>query len=225
MRPRLAAFAVLSLSAVTPALAQLGPIEPIITSSSKPSAALASIPNLSEDYVIPVEVIVGADGTVRNVVVSTSSGNEDADKTAVRFMMEKKFLPALDAGGNPVEGKAQGTVEVRSKTINKVLKANMKPGNTSNEVARVRKLSCKDFSWEIARLRDDAKSQTLHAEVMPWVSFRLYVVDKKVSKDVEDKLLGQWPNALVDAEKQCKAAPEKNFLSDVLLPLLDAAAR
>lgn len=223
MNTRLVTLA-LSLSAVTPAWAQLGPIEPIITSSTKPSAAIANIPNLSEDYVIPVEVTVGADGAVQNVVVSTPSGNEDADKTAVRFMMEKKFLPAVDAAGNPVEGTAQGTVEVRSKTINKVLKANMKPGNTSTEVARVRKLSCKDFTWEIARLRDGAKSQALHAEVMPWVSLRLYVMDKKVPKDVEEKLMDKWPGALADAEQQCKAAPQKNFLSDVLMPLLDAAA-
>ncbi|HEY6124795.1 MAG TPA: TonB family protein [Steroidobacteraceae bacterium] len=224
MKPYLPAFAALLLSVAAPALAQLGPIEPIIISGGKPGKALASIPDLAEDYVIPVEVTVAADGSVKSVVVSTPSGNEAADNTAVRFMMEKKFLPAIDTEGNPVEGQAQGTVEVRSKSINKVLKANMKPISTSNEVARVRKLTCKDFAWEIARLRNDGKSTMLHAEVMPWVSFRLYVTDKSVAGDIEKRLLDQWPQALATAEKQCKAAPDKNYLTDVLFPLLDAAA-
>jgi hypothetical protein len=206
-----------------PAFAQLGPIEPIITSSSKPSAALANIPDLGDDYVIPVDVVVGVDGAVKSAVVSTSSGNDAADKTAVKFMMEKRFLPALDANAVPVEATAHGTVEVKSKTINKQLKATMKPGNTTNEVARVRKLTCKDFNWEIARLRDDAASPMLHAEIMPWVSFRLYVLDQKVPKEAEGKLLEAWPRALAEAEKQCKAAPEKLYLTDVLTPLLGAA--
>lgn len=209
---------------VTPAFAQIGPIEPVIISNSKPSKTLADIPELREDFVIQVEVTVAADGTVKDVVVSPSSGDEQADNTAIQFMKEKKFLPALDANAQPVEAKALGSVEVKSKTRNKQLKANMKPPNTQNEVARVRKLTCKDFLWEIDRLRGQGASPDLSREIMPWVSLRVYMLDKNIPKEAEPAYQQKWPKALAEAEHACKATPDKLYLKDVLMMTLDSLA-
>jgi TonB family protein len=217
-----AVFALVGTLIAARAPAQVGPIEPIIVTGGKPSRALADIPDLSADYVVPVEVTVGVDGSVIDVVVSTPSGDEKADKVAIAFMKEKRFLPALDANGKPVEAKAAGTVDIRSKSINKQLKANMKAPNTQNEVARVRKLKCSDFLWEIERLRNEGASTDVSREIMPWVSLRVYMLDKKLPKETEPKLLESWPRVLADAEKACKAAPEKMYLTEVLTPTLDA---
>jgi len=207
-----------------PACAQLGPIEPIIVSSSKPSETLANIPDMTEDYLIPVEVWVAPDGSVKDVVVSASSGNEAADRTAISFMKEKQFLPALDAKLRPIEARVLGSVEVRSKTRIKQLKANMKPPNISNEVERIRKLTCKDFLWEIARLRNEGASPNVSREIMPWLSLRVYMLDKKLPKDAEPKYLERWPRALNEAEDSCKATPDKLYLTGVLVQIVDSLA-
>jgi TonB family protein len=217
-------LAALSLACAGPAGAQVGPIEPIIVSGGKPSATLASMPEIGADLVIPVEVTVAADGSVSDVVVSTPSGNESADVTAIRFMKEKRFLPALDERAQPVEGKASGTVEILAKTRTKQLKASMKPPNIPSEVARVRKLTCKDFLWEIDRLRNAAASPDVSREIMPWVSLRVYMLDRHLPKDAEPAYLRKWPQALSEAETSCKATPTKLYLADTLMLILDSLA-
>jgi TonB family protein len=217
-----AAFACVACIQSGPTLAQVGPIEPIIITGGKPSKALADIPDLKDDYVVSVQVTVAADGSVSDVVVSPSSGDAGADAIAIRFMKEKKFLPALDANGQPAEAKAMGSVEVHSKSINKQLKANMKPPNSQNEVARVRKLSCKDFTWEVNRLRTEGASTDVSREIMPWVSLRVYMMDNGIPSEREPAYLEKWPKVLKDAEKACEAAPEKPYLAGVLTPLLNA---
>jgi hypothetical protein len=139
-------------------------------------------------------------------------------------MKEKQFLPALDANARPVEAQVLGSVEVRSKTRNKQLKANMKAPNTQNEVARVRKLTCQDFLWEINRLRGAGASPDLSREIMPWVSLRVYMLDRKIPQEAEPKYLQKWPKALAEAEQSCRAAPAKLYLKDVLMMTLDSLA-
>ncbi len=220
--PSCAAAVLVLLAGV--ARAQVGPIEPIILTSAKPSETLANIPDLGGDFIIPVEVSVAPDGSVANVVVTTSSGNEAADQNAIKFMKEKKFLPALDANAQPVEGKASGSVEVNSKTRMKQLKANMKPPSIPNEIERVRKLRCKDFLWEIDRLRQQGASTDLSREIMPWVSLRVYMLDKKLPKDAEAAYLERWPKALAEAEATCKSTPGRLYLNDTLVLILDSLA-
>ena len=206
------------------ARAQVGPIEPIIIESTKPSETLANIPELGGDFIIPVEVTIAADGSVTNVVVTTSSGNEAADVTAIKFMKEKRFLPALDSHAQPVEGKALGSVEVNSKTRMKQLKASMKPPDIPNEIERVRKLRCRDFLWEIDRLRQQGASTDLSREIMPWVSLRVYMLDKKLPKDAEAAYLARWPKALAEAEATCKSTPDRLYLNDTLVLILESLA-
>ena len=206
------------------ARAQVGPIEPIILTSAKPSETLANIPELGGDFSIPVEVTVAPDGSVTGVVVTTSSGNAAADGTAIKFMREKTFLPALDAHAQPIEGKVQGNVEVKTSTRMKQLKASMKPPNIPNEIERVRKLRCRDFLWEIERLRKQGASTDLSREIMPWVSLRVYMLDKKLPKDAEAAYLERWPKALGEAEATCRSTPGRLYLNDTLVLILDSLA-
>ncbi len=218
-----AALALLASVCGTRAQAQVGPIEPIIVTNAKPGKALAKIPDTKQDYTVPFEATVAVDGSVKAVTLPAPTGDEQVDASVVRFVSEKTFLPALDAAAQPVEATVQGTVDFKSKSINKQLKINVRPPNTQSEVARVRKLTCKDFTWEVARLRTQAGSTDLAREIMPWVSLRVYLVDRKMPLENESALLPKWPAVLAAAEEGCKAAPGKSYLNDVLTPLLDAA--
>jgi TonB family protein len=215
-------LALLAWSAPRPVNAQIGPIEPIIVSGGEPSATLANMPDIRADYLIPVELTVAADGSVKDVVVSAPSGDEAADRTAISFMKEKRFLPALDPQLRPVEAKVQGTVEVKAKTRIRELRASMKPPNIPSEVERVRKMRCKDFLWEIDRLRNQAASPDLSREIMPWVSLRVYMLDKHLPKGSEPAYLKRWPQALSEAEAMCRSTPEKSYFADTLVLILES---
>jgi hypothetical protein len=206
-----------------PADAQLGPIEPIIIANAKPGQALANIPDTKQDYVVPFEATIAADGSVKEVTITTPTGDEKVNQNVVRFVMEKRFLPAVDAAGLPAEAKLTGTVDFRSKSINKQLKISIKPPNTRKEVARVRKLTCKDFLWELDRLRGEGASADVSREIMPWVSLRIAMLDKKIPAEREPAILPKWPGVLADAEKVCRAAPAKLYINEVLIPLLEPA--
>ena len=205
-------------------MAQLGPIEPIIVTGGKPSETLVNIPELGGDFTVFVEVTVGTDGSVKDATVTRSSDNGQADAVAISFIKEKKFLPALDANAQPVEAKAWGRVDVMTKTRMKQLKAFMKPPDIPSEIERVRKLTCRDFNWEIDRLRNQGGSTDLGHEIMPWVSLRVYMLDKKLPKGVEDKYLEKWPQALAEAETMCQSTPGKLYLKDTLVLILDSLA-
>jgi hypothetical protein len=223
MSPFVRILAVLALLAGSGAGAQVGPIEPILIANAKPSEALAKIPDTSQDYLVRFEAVIGADGIVKEVVITTPTGNEKVDASVVRFLEEKRFLPALDASAQPVEARVPGTVEFRSKSMSKLLKLNLAPPDTRKEVARVRKLACKDFAWEADRLRREGGVEDLSRAIMPWVSLRVYLVDRKLPVESESTLMPKWPAALAQAEQACRAAPAKMYLDGVLAPLLDAA--
>src|SRR5688572_14007522 len=84
-----------SCLAATPALAQMGPIQPVLITDGKVEYS-HSRPDLDNDYSVPVEVQVDASGAISNVLVSETSGNVEADALAVAFMRGMKFLPGLE---------------------------------------------------------------------------------------------------------------------------------
>ena len=215
-------LAVLVLAGLRPARAQVGPIEPIIIPAAKPSATLAALPDIGADYLIPVEITVAADGAVKDVIVSTPSGNAAADRAAISFMKEQHFLPALDDHVRPVQAKVLGAVEVKASSSTRQLKASLKPPNIPTEIERVRKMSCKDFVWEIDRLRNQGASPDLTREIMPWLSLRVYMLDKHLPKDAEPAYLRRWPQALAEAEAMCRSAPGKSYYQDTLVLIIES---
>src|SRR3954467_2969328 len=90
----LALLGYVSCLAATPALAQMGPIQPVLVTDGKIEYP-HDRPDIG-DYSVPVDVSVAANGSVTRVVVSQSTGNGQADQLAADFMRQRKFLPAID---------------------------------------------------------------------------------------------------------------------------------
>src|SRR5262249_50085693 len=91
----LALLGYVSCLAATPALAQMGPIQPVLVTEGKVEYS-HSRPDLDNDYSVPVEVQVDAAGATTNVFVTETSGSVQADALAVDFMRGMKFLPGLN---------------------------------------------------------------------------------------------------------------------------------
>jgi hypothetical protein len=207
--------------AAGPVAAQIGPIQPVLVLEDGKAERAHSRPELPDDYSVPIDVFVAPDGTVSNVVVSDSTGNLDADRIAATFMREQKFLPGLDMKGNPVTSTVRVTVNLFKRGTRKVVKVTLKPPPIAGETARVRKLMCADFLWEMQRIRDGANIRDASYEVMPYVSARAYMTSKHVSDEVEAKFWDMWPDALEKIVNRCEKNELSLFYSEVLVPTLD----
>jgi TonB family protein len=221
VRRVLALFGYVSCLAAGPVAAQVGPIQPVLITEGK-AEVTHNRPDF-DDYSIPLDVYVAADGAVTNVVVSDSSGNVAADGAAASLMREKRFLPALDAKGQPVNGMVKVAVNMYKRGTRKVVHVTVKPPPIAAETQRVKKLMCADFLWEVDRIRDDAGIRDASLEVMPYTSARMYMQQKNVSSEVEEKFWDMWPNALRKAIDRCEKEQTSFYFTEVLVPLLDGA--
>jgi TonB family protein len=144
------------LAAAVPAAAQVGPVQPVLVLPTGSPEMPHSRPDFPEDYSVPVDVFVNADGTVQNVVVTESTGNLDADAAVASFMRQRRFLPAVNARGEPMAGSVKVTVNMFKRGSKKVVRVTTKPPPYLAEKDRVRRMTCADFLWEVERMREGA---------------------------------------------------------------------
>jgi hypothetical protein len=206
-----------------PAVAQVGPIQPVLVLNGGQTETPHRRPDLPESYAIPVDVYVADDGSVSDVVVTESSNNLVADQLAAAVMRERLFLPALDSNGKPTVGTARVTVSMYKRGSKKVVKVIVKPPALAGETQRVNKMMCADFLWEVERLKKEADVDDASYEVMPYVSARMYMTQKRISSEVEAKFWDAWPGALKKVIDRCEKDELKFFFAEVLAPTLDGA--
>jgi hypothetical protein len=207
--------------AAGPAFAQVGPIQPVLVLPDGKLEATHDRPSFAEDFSIPVDVHVAADGTVTSAVVSSSSGNVDADGVAATYMRERKFLPALDSDSKPVDAVVKVNVNMFKRGPKKVVRVTIKPPPVENETLRVRKLMCADFLWEVNRIKGEAGIKDFSMEVMPYMSAHMYVAGKNLPSELEEKFWDAWPNTLRKVIERCEKDELKFYFTEVLVPALD----
>jgi hypothetical protein len=207
--------------AAGPAVAQVGPIQPVLVLEDGKAETPHKRPELPESYSIPVDVFVAADGSVSNVVVTDTSDNLLADQLAADVMRGKRFLPALNAKGQPVAGTARVTVAMFQRGKANVVKVVVKPPALAGETDRVKKMMCADFLWEVNRLRKEADVTDASLEVMPFHSARMYMEQKHVPEETQMKFWDAWPKQLKKVVAACEKDELKFFYAEVLVPALD----
>ena len=223
IRKYLALFGYVSfLAAAGNAAAQIGPVQPVLVLPTGSPETPHQRPNLeAEDYSIPVDVFVNADGTVQNAVVTQSSGSVEADSIASTYMLNRRFLPAVNERGDATAGVVKVSVNMFKRGNKKVVRVTTKPPPFAGEVDRVQRMTCADFLWEIERLREGANIRDASNEVTPYMSALIYKNKRRVALEVEDKFWDQWPNALDKIVDRCEKQQTKLYFTDVLVPVLD----
>ena len=223
LRQILALFGYVACLAAGPAVAQVGPIQPVLVMVGSLPETAHNRPDLGDDFSIPLDVYVGADGFVSNAVVSDSSGNVQADGIAAAYIRERRFLPGLDVKGNPVASTVKVTVNMYKRGGRKVVRVTLKPPPLANESARVKKLMCADFVFEMNRLSDEARIRDVSLEVLPYISAHMYMTQKNVSGEVQEKFWDEWPKTLNKIVDRCEKNQLQMFYAEVLVPALDGA--
>jgi hypothetical protein len=199
----------------------VGPIQPVLVLPDGKLEVSHDRPNLAEDYSIPVDVFVAADGSVTGAVVSTTSGDVVADGVAATYMRERKFLPALDAASKPVDSVVKVQVNMFKRGTKKVVRVTLKPPPVDRETLRVSKLMCSDFLWEVNRIKTEAGIRDFSLEVMPYISAHMYVTQKNLPTEIQEKFWDQWPGTLKKVVDRCKKDELKFYFTEVLVPALD----
>jgi len=207
--------------AAGPASAQVGPIQPVLVLPDGKLEVTHDRPSFPDDFSIPVDVHVAADGSVTSAVVSASSGNVAADGVAATYMRERKFLPALDSDSRPIDAVVKVNVNMFKRGSKKVVRVTLKPPPVENETLRVRKLMCADFLWEVNRIKSEAGIKDFSMEVMPYMSAHMYVAGKNLPSEVEEKFWDAWPHTLKKVIERCEQDELKFYFTEVLVPALD----
>jgi hypothetical protein len=215
----LALLGYVSCLAAAPALAQMGPIQPVLITDGKIEYG-HDRPDIG-DFTVPIEVMVSATGEITNVVVSETTGDLQADALATAFMRDRKFLPGLDAAGHTVDSSVKVTVNMYKRGSRKVARVTVKPPPMAQENLRLQTLMCADFLWEVERMDKEAGISDLSLEVMPYTSARLYMQQKRVPDSLEAKFWDEWPSALKKIVKGCEKDQTRLFFTEVLIPALD----
>jgi len=221
VRRLIALLGYVSLAFAWPAAAQVGPIQPVLVLPDGKLEVGHDRPNFAEDYSISVDVYVAADGTVTSAVVSSSSGNVAADGVAANYMRERTFLPALDVNSKPVDSVVKVNVNMFKRGARKVVRVTLKPPQMAGETLRVRKLMCADFLWEVNRIKSEAGIRDFSMEVMPFISAHMYVAQKNLPSELEEKFWDQWPHTLKKVIDRCEKDQLKFYFTEVLVPALD----
>ncbi|HEU5135397.1 MAG TPA: hypothetical protein VFU13_09675 [Steroidobacteraceae bacterium] len=204
-----------------PLAAQVGPIQPVLVLTDGKLETTHDRPSFDEDFSIPVDVYVAADGSVTNVVVTSSSKNFNADAVAADYMRTRQFLPALDERGQAVEGMAKVNVNMFKRGTKKVVRVTLKPPPMAVETERLRRMMCADFVWEVNRMQNQAGVREPSVETMPYVSAHMYAEGKDMAGAVAEKFWDTWPKTLDKVLARCEKAPEMMYFTEVLVPALD----
>jgi hypothetical protein len=210
------------LAAAGNAAAQVGPVQPVLVLPTGSPETPHQRPDLeAEDYSIPVDVFVNADGTVQNAVVTEPSGSLQADGVASTYMLNRRFLPAVNAQGEPMAGVVRVNVNMFKRGHKKVVRVTTKPPPYATEVDRVQRMTCADFLWEIERLREGANIRDASNEVTPYMSALIYKNKRRIATEVEIKFWDEWPDALKKVVDRCEKQQTRLYFTDVLVPVLD----
>jgi hypothetical protein len=223
LRRLLALFGYVACLAAGPAVAQVGPIQPVLVMIGSTPEVAHNRPDLGDDFSVPLDVYVGPDGIVTNAVVSDTTGNLQADQVAAAYIRERRFLPGLDAKGTPIDSLVRVTVNMYKRGAKKVVRVTLKPPPLANENSRIKKLMCADFVFEMNRLSDDAKIRDVSLEVLPYVSAHMYMSQKNVPSEIQEKFWDEWPKTLNKIVDRCEKNQLQMFYAEVLVPALDGA--
>jgi hypothetical protein len=205
------------------ALAQAGPSEPQVIAAA-PTAHI-NIGNRKLAGVVVATLRVGEDGRVRDVLVTENSTETAFEPQIIKVLQSAKFRPAIDASGKPIEASTEIKVELKQSTgtAPKPVAAKPDPQLTDKEKARIRRMTCADFTWEWAIIRD-AADDAAATEFMPRIATSMYAtLRNEAGEYVDAKVWKASAKALREAVDRCKDSPQAVFWQDTFKPILDAA--
>jgi TonB family protein len=220
------ARAVVSIAFLTLSVAvfaQVGPSEPQLISAASVGKVNVGQRKLGGQLVATVRV--ADNGRVTEVTVTENTTDDGFEPQLVKVLQNARFRPAIDESGKPVEGTIDMKVELRASTGStpKPVAAKADPQLTEKEKARIRKMTCADFTWEWELIEDNADDAAA-TEFMPRIATAMYAaVRTEQGEYVDAKVWKASAKGLEQAAKRCADNAGQLFWQDTFKPLMDEA--
>lgn len=214
-------IALLTLSAAV--VAQVGPSEPQLISAASVGKVNVGQRKLGGQLVATVRV--AENGRVTEVTVTENTTDDGFEPQLVKVLQNARFRPAIDESGKPVEGTIDMKVELRASTGStpKPVAAKADPQLTEKEKARIRKMTCADFTWEWELIEDNADDAAA-TEFMPRIATAMYAaVRTEQGEYVDAKVWKASAKGLEQAAKRCADNAGQLFWQDTFKPIMDEA--
>jgi hypothetical protein len=200
------------LALASAAQAQMGPAAPRVVSKQMPSRAPAG-----QTFTAEADLLVHSDGEVGTINITTSSGDAEFDKQWKKSMAYWRFVPSVDAAGQP----EQSTVHVTYKNTGLTI-----GGATSNPVTdseRIDKMTCKDFDWEYRIVTDSLARRFALLDPLLKTPKIMLIAENKLGEAQVAVLNEKYDDIINDVAKHCRDNPDNAFWKAVLKPALEAA--
>jgi TonB family protein len=212
MRQVLLSLSFLALMAT--AHAQQGPAPSRLLARPMPAKAPAP-----KTYDAEAELLITSRGRVDEVTIIKESGDQDFDKQWRKIMSTWRFLPAVNAAGEPVDSLARVIYTPTSLTVRPV-QAESTP--QVDESVRIERLTCKDFLWEYRIVTDAQPRRLALMDPLLKTPQRMLLVQSNLDEAGAQKLTAEYDRIVQDAAEICDDNPDVLFLENALKPAMEA---
>jgi TonB family protein len=209
------------LALVPAAQAQMGPSAPRVIIRPMPSLAPSGVQTFSAE----ARVVVSRKGRVESAEIIKGSGDPAFDKQWHKVLSDWRYVPAVDAAGEPVEGSTTITYSNAGISDRPEL-----PGggeaparNTVSEAQRIERLTCKDFLWEYYIVTNAMSRRMALLDPLLKTPLVMFMTEAQLNETQQASLRPRYDGILDDVAKQCRDNAEASFWSAVMKPALQAS--
>ena len=218
---RLLVFPLL-LAFVSAGYAQVGPSAARVISRPMPSKA----PGGSQEYNAEAELLFDRKGRVDRVDILSGTGDEAFDKQWRKSLSDWRFVPAVDANGEPAESNVRTTYKNNGVAVLPVVPGGNTPSaarSVIEESERLERLTCKDFLWEYEFVIDALPRRLALLDPLLKTPQVMLTAELRLTAEQQAALRDRYDQLISDAARQCRDNPEGPFWSGTLKPLLQGA--
>ena len=201
------------------AQAQMGPVAARAISRPMPSKAPSGVQTFSAE----AELIVSKKGRVDFVEIVTSSGDAAFDKEWKKSLSDWRYVPAVDAAGQPIESHSHVTYK-NSGISDRPTSADGAPAaNVISETDRLAKLTCHDFLWEYYIVANTLPRRLALMDSLLKTPMVMFAAEAKLDATQQQGVRERYDDLVNEAVKQCRDQPDSPVWESVFKPLLKNA--
>jgi hypothetical protein len=201
------------------AQAQMGPVAARLISRPMPSKAPSGVQTFSAE----AELIVSKKGRVDFVEIVASSGDPAFDKEWKKSLSDWRYVPAVDASGQPVESHSLVTYKNTGISERPTSADGSAAANVISETERMEKLTCHDFLWEYYIVANTLPRRLALMDSLLKTPVVMFTTEARPDAAQQQAIRERYDDLVNDAVKQCRDQPEAPVWANVFKPLLQSA--
>ena len=201
------------------AQAQMGPVSARLISRPMPSKAPSGVQNFSAQ----AKLIVSKKGRVDFVEIVTSSGDPAFDKEWKKSLSDWRYVPAVDAAGEPVESHSVITYDTRGISDRPASADGAPEANAISESERVTKLTCHDFLWEYYIVANTLSRRMVLMDSLLKTPMVMYTAEAQLDATRQQALRERYDDLVNETVKQCRDNQDALAWEGIMKPLLQGA--